>query len=289
MPAWSSCSSSRTTRRTRCEEQVVSVWAGTEGKLDDIPVGEVRRFETEFLQYLRHTHEGVLAAIAEQQVERRHRRPRWTRRSPSSSRSSSARTDEPSGQRRAGRGAGRGRARPARRSRASRRRRRREAVELIMAGPGTRPSSADPLGEVDEEDHQGDGARRDEPHRQGPGPGGGVPAVRRRRSPACSRRWRRNANIDHPLLTPRERVRRAGVLLVTSDRGLAGGYNSNAIRTAEQLIARLRGRRQGGGALRRRAQGRRRTTGSATGRSRPAGPASRSSRRSPTPARSARR
>ncbi|WP_329014005.1 F0F1 ATP synthase subunit gamma [Micromonospora rifamycinica] len=48
-----------------------------------------------------------------------------------------------------------------------------------------------------------------------------------------------NARMDHPLLTPRERVRRAGVLLVTSDRGLAGGYSSNAIRTAESLIARL--------------------------------------------------
>ncbi|MGN9802801.1 F0F1 ATP synthase subunit gamma [Micromonospora sp. L32] len=49
-----------------------------------------------------------------------------------------------------------------------------------------------------------------------------------------------NARIDHPLLTPRERVRRAGVVLVTSDRGLAGGYSSNAIRTAESLIARLK-------------------------------------------------
>ncbi|WP_018791215.1 F0F1 ATP synthase subunit alpha [Salinispora arenicola] len=46
------------------EEQVVSVWAGTEGRLDDIPVGEIRRFESEFLQYLRHKHEGVLAGIA---------------------------------------------------------------------------------------------------------------------------------------------------------------------------------------------------------------------------------
>jgi F-type H+-transporting ATPase subunit gamma len=49
-----------------------------------------------------------------------------------------------------------------------------------------------------------------------------------------------NANIDHPLLVPRERVRRAGVLVITSDRGLCGAYNVNAIRTAEQLIARLR-------------------------------------------------
>ena len=48
------------------------------------------------------------------------------------------------------------------------------------------------------------------------------------------------SNIDHPLLNPRERVQRAGVLLVTSDRGLCGGYNVSAIRTAEQLIGRLR-------------------------------------------------
>jgi F-type H+-transporting ATPase subunit gamma len=49
-----------------------------------------------------------------------------------------------------------------------------------------------------------------------------------------------NAAVDHHLLKPREIVRRAGVLLITSDRGLCGGYNANAIRTAEQLIARLR-------------------------------------------------
>jgi F-type H+-transporting ATPase subunit gamma len=49
-----------------------------------------------------------------------------------------------------------------------------------------------------------------------------------------------NASIDNPLLQSRERVRRAGVLLITSDRGLAGAYNANAIRTCEQLIARLR-------------------------------------------------
>ncbi|MEV8513152.1 F0F1 ATP synthase subunit gamma [Dactylosporangium sp. NPDC051484] len=49
-----------------------------------------------------------------------------------------------------------------------------------------------------------------------------------------------STNVKHPLLVPRSPVRRAGVLLVTSDRGLCGGYNANAIRTAEQLIAKLR-------------------------------------------------
>lgn len=46
------------------EEQVVSIWSGTEGKLDDIPIPDVIRFEREFLQYLRHAHAGVLATIA---------------------------------------------------------------------------------------------------------------------------------------------------------------------------------------------------------------------------------
>ena len=49
-----------------------------------------------------------------------------------------------------------------------------------------------------------------------------------------------NANIDHPLLVARHVVRRAGVLVITSDRGLCGGYNAYALRTAEQLVSRLR-------------------------------------------------
>jgi F-type H+-transporting ATPase subunit alpha len=47
------------------EEEVVSVWAGTGGKLDDIPVSDIARFESEFLQHLRHANPGVLAQIAD--------------------------------------------------------------------------------------------------------------------------------------------------------------------------------------------------------------------------------
>jgi F-type H+-transporting ATPase subunit gamma len=50
------------------------------------------------------------------------------------------------------------------------------------------------------------------------------------------------ASLQHPLLTERETVRRAGILLVTSDRGLAGGYNANAIKQAEELASLLRER-----------------------------------------------
>jgi F-type H+-transporting ATPase subunit gamma len=47
-------------------------------------------------------------------------------------------------------------------------------------------------------------------------------------------------NVDHPLTTPRENPSRAAVLLITSDRGLAGGYSANVLRTGEQLNAKLR-------------------------------------------------
>jgi F-type H+-transporting ATPase subunit alpha len=47
------------------EEEVVSLWAGTTGQLDDVPVEDVRRFEAEFLDYLRRSYGGLLTAIRE--------------------------------------------------------------------------------------------------------------------------------------------------------------------------------------------------------------------------------
>jgi F-type H+-transporting ATPase subunit alpha len=45
------------------ERQVVSVWAGTTGQLDDVPVKDIRRFEKEFLDYVEHRHKGIYDAI----------------------------------------------------------------------------------------------------------------------------------------------------------------------------------------------------------------------------------
>ncbi|MFJ8043107.1 F0F1 ATP synthase subunit alpha [Kitasatospora sp. NPDC096147] len=47
------------------EEQVVSIWAGTTGKLDDVPVADIRRFEREFLDFLRTSKKELLAGIVE--------------------------------------------------------------------------------------------------------------------------------------------------------------------------------------------------------------------------------
>ncbi len=47
------------------EDQVASIWLGTSGRLDPVPVEDVRRFEAEFLDYLKRSEGGVLDAIRE--------------------------------------------------------------------------------------------------------------------------------------------------------------------------------------------------------------------------------
>jgi len=49
------------------------------------------------------------------------------------------------------------------------------------------------------------------------------------------------STIDHPLVNEQPNPTRAAVLVITSDRGLAGGYSSNAIKQAEALSGLLRG------------------------------------------------
>ncbi|MDQ4036842.1 MAG: F0F1 ATP synthase subunit alpha [Actinomycetota bacterium] len=47
------------------EEQVVSIFIGTQGHVDKVPVEDIRRFESEFLDYLRHNKNDVLDTIRE--------------------------------------------------------------------------------------------------------------------------------------------------------------------------------------------------------------------------------
>ena len=50
------------------QEQVASIWAATRGHMDDVPVDQVRRFETEMLTFLRDTRKDVLDAIKDKKV-----------------------------------------------------------------------------------------------------------------------------------------------------------------------------------------------------------------------------
>jgi F-type H+-transporting ATPase subunit alpha len=49
------------------EEQVVAIFLGSGGHLDSVPVEDVRRFETEFLDHIRASEEGILSEIRESQ------------------------------------------------------------------------------------------------------------------------------------------------------------------------------------------------------------------------------
>ena len=51
---------------------------------------------------------------------------------------------------------------------------------------------------------------------------------------------RDSSNVDHPLTTEKENPTRAAVLVITSDRGLAGSYSSSVLKEAERLTEKLR-------------------------------------------------
>lgn len=48
------------------------------------------------------------------------------------------------------------------------------------------------------------------------------------------------SNIDHPLTTERAQIRRAAVVVFTSDRGLAGAFSSNVLKETDQLTQLLK-------------------------------------------------
>ena len=47
------------------EHEVISIWAGTTGKLDDVPIEDIRRFESELLDYLHREHKGLVDGLRE--------------------------------------------------------------------------------------------------------------------------------------------------------------------------------------------------------------------------------
>ena len=64
------------------------------------------------------------------------------------------------------------------------------------------------------------------------------------------------SNVDHALTIEPEDPKKAAILIVTSDRGLAGAYSSSVLKEAERLIEKLKGEGKAGRPLRHRSQGR---------------------------------
>ena len=208
------------------EEEVVVIWTGTTGQLDEIAVEDVRRFESEFLDYLRRERSGLLDGDPRVQEARR-TRPARASRTPStafkaqfgaggkenvpvgheaSPRPSRTRTSSRSGSSSSGADPAAGCATGDRDAPGTGQGRRDSPYRQTDRQPKTferhkerrRHGSADaglppahPVRPGDQEDHARDGAHRGLAGRQGPPAG----ARRRRRtpapSPAPSRPWRR--------------------------------------------------------------------------------------------------
>ena len=49
------------------------------------------------------------------------------------------------------------------------------------------------------------------------------------------------SNVDHPLTTEKEAPKKAAILVIASDRGLAGGYSSSILKESERLVEKMRG------------------------------------------------
>jgi F-type H+/Na+-transporting ATPase subunit alpha len=50
------------------ERQIASIWAGTTGNLDSIPVSDIRRFEVEFLEFIARERKDIFTVISEAKV-----------------------------------------------------------------------------------------------------------------------------------------------------------------------------------------------------------------------------
>ncbi len=169
------------------EHQVVSIWLGTTGQLDVVPVEDVRRFEREFLDFVGRRHEGIYSAIlssgkledstvdslkaavkefekrVRERCRRRHLGSRPRTRPPRSSRPTSAAQESIKRHRQ-----------PSRETPAPTRSR------LIRhAGLTSRLPAPNPFGPVDQEDHSRDGAHRRFAHLARPAAGQRVQALRR--------------------------------------------------------------------------------------------------------------
>ena len=87
-----------------------------------------------------------------------------------------------------------------------------------------------------------DGAHRELAHREGAATRGGIAPVRDQLTEAMEDLARNSGSFSHPLLEERAEPRTAGVLVCTSDRGLAGATTANVIEEAEGVLASVRDR-----------------------------------------------
>ena len=161
------------------EEQVVAIFLGTRGHLDTVPVEDVQKFEREFLEHVKGSHEEILKEIRESKKLSEELEEKLENVVNEFKKGFDTTDGSSVVPRRACRRDGRGRRRegigegPQARTE--------EEVGRRANGCHTaRTARPHPLRGVDQEDHQGPGADRDLAYRQGAGPSRGGSAIRPR-------------------------------------------------------------------------------------------------------------
>ncbi len=229
------------------EEQVISIWLGTSGKLDDVPVADVGKFENEFLDHVRRNEEGALRGDPRhRQAHRRERRAAGARGEGLQARLHDV-VGRVAGQRSSRRRDGRRRRRPGDRQGPQ--------EGLRDGGTDSRSAEAHPLDAVHQEDHPRHGADRDLADREGPGAGAGVAPVRRADHGGAHRAGQQLRARPPAARGEGEPAARRGA--GRHERPRPGGrlQQQRAQRGRGALLA-AAGRGQGAGHLRDRAQGR---------------------------------
>ena len=216
------------------QEQVVSIYAGTNGYLDPITVEDVRRFENELHR---------MVPLAPRRPARRHRQDGQHRRHgrvPGGAQGLCGAVPVVSCRRRRAdaRGSGRGHAAPGR-HRLHVARRRNRARGLIVRCPVAKNASFADASRASSRPRRSRARWNSSPR----------PAwSRRNNARSAARPYSRQitqviehlaaggTTIDHPLLNQTDDVQKVAFVVITSDRGMAGAYNSAVIRATEREL-----------------------------------------------------
>ena len=214
------------------EEMTASLWTGTTGRLDRVPTDDVLRFESEFLDYLRHSHEGVLSTIRESMDftdDTAHALEEAYNSFLDDVRDLRGRVDQArQGDARGARGRGR-------RAGADRQAEAGLTMAVSLREYRARIKSTESMKKITRAMELIAASRI-------------VKAQNRAQAAAPYARELTRAvsavatfsNVEHALTTEPEDPKRAAILIVTSDRGLAGAYSSSVLKESERLVEKLK-------------------------------------------------
>ena len=213
------------------EEMAVALWTGTTGRLDKVPTEDVLRFESEFIEYLGRSHAGSSMASGRPRSSTTRPTPSSSRRTTPSSTSSRPRTAARSRSAtspRPRRWRTRTRSRSSSRSGA-------DHMAVSLREYRARIKSTESMKKITRAMELIAASRIIKAQQRAQAAAPYARELTRAVSAVAT-----YSAVDHPMTRESEDPKRAAVLIVTSDRGLAGAYSSSVLKEYERLAEKLR-------------------------------------------------